>query len=150
MSAGDKPFWETKKLAAMTRREWESLCDRCGQCCLAKIEDEETGEIFYTNVACKLFDSSSCTCSDYEARARRVDDCRVLTPENMDETGWLPESCAYRRLNEGKKLEWWHPLCSGDPGTVRMAGMTVTGRVVSEKHIHPDQLDEHVIDWINT
>ncbi len=149
MTDEGRPFWEVKTLREMTSEEWESLCDRCGRCCLAKIEDEDTGEFFYTNVACELFDIESCTCTDYEKRGNRIHDCRQLTPENIDETDWLPETCAYRRLNEGKTLDWWHPLISGDPGTVRQAGMLVSGKVVSEAHIHPDQLNEHIIDWVS-
>ena len=119
----DKPFWKTKTLAEMTRPEWESLCDGCGRCCLNKLEDEDTGEYLYTRAACKLLDIESCQCSDYKNRSKRVPDCVTLTPANVPELGWLPSSCAYRRLNDGRGLAWWHPLVSGDPETVKQAGI---------------------------
>jgi uncharacterized cysteine cluster protein YcgN (CxxCxxCC family) len=137
-------FWKTKSLAEMTRAEWESLCDGCGRCCLNKLEDEDTGEFHYTRAACKLLDLKTCQCTDYPNRQKKVHDCVALTPQNVGELGWLPESCAYRRLNEGLGLPWWHPLVSGDPDTVREAGISVAGEAYSEKGISVDELVEHL------
>ena len=139
-----QPFWKTKALAEMSREEWESLCDGCGRCCLNKLEDEDTGEFLYTRAACKLLNLETCQCSDYKNRHKKVHDCVALTPKNVGELGWLPESCAYRRLNEGLGLSWWHPLVSGDPDTVREAGISVAGEAYTEKGIMVDELVEHL------
>lgn len=128
-----RPFWETKSLEEMTPREWESLCDGCGLCCLIRFEDEDTGEIIPTRVHCKLFDSESCACSNYADRKRHVPDCIKLTPQNVDTLKWMPLSCAYRRVNEGRGLADWHPLISGDPESVHRAGVSIRGETVSEE-----------------
>lgn len=141
----EPPFWQTKALHEMTGAEWESLCDGCGRCCLNKLEDEDTGEIKYTDVACRLLDLESCRCTSYEDRQRFVPDCRRLTPQNVGTIPWLPQTCAYRLLAEGKDLEWWHPLVSGDPNTVIEAGISVKGRIVSERDT--DDLEGHVVEW---
>ena len=133
--AAGAPYWETKRLEEMTEAEWEALCDGCGKCCLNKIEDIETGEIAPTRVACRLLDLGSCRCADYEDRKRLVSDCIVLSPDNVAEIPWMPRSCAYRRIAEGRGLDWWHPLVSGDPEAVHRAGISVRGRVVSERRI---------------
>lgn len=138
------PFWKEKSLGEMSRAEWESLCDGCGRCCLNKLEDEDTGEFLYTRAACKLLDLGTCRCSDYANRARRVSDCVALTPANVGELGWLPQTCAYRLLDEGKPLPWWHPLVSGDPGTVEEAGISVKGEAYSEEGISVDDLVDHL------
>jgi uncharacterized cysteine cluster protein YcgN (CxxCxxCC family) len=127
-----KPFWETKKLHEMTEAEWESLCDGCGLCCLVRFEDEETLEVIPTRVHCKLFDPEACRCSDYENRKQFVPDCIKLTPFNVEALEWMPKSCAYRRLHEGRGLAPWHPLVSGDPETVHTAGVSVRGETISE------------------
>jgi len=127
-----RPFWEHKKLEEMTVSEWESLCDGCGLCCLIRFEDEETGEIIPTRVHCKLFDAGACRCTDYENRKKHVPDCIKLTPYNIDALEWMPPSCAYRRLHEGKTLPAWHPLVTGDPESVHKAGISVRGQTVSE------------------
>ena len=127
-----RPFWETKSLKEMTPREWESLCDGCGLCCLIRFEDEDTGEIIPTRVHCRLFDSESCACSNYAQRKRHVPDCIKLTPQNVDTLKWMPLSCAYRRVNEGRGLADWHPLISGDPESVHRAGVSIRGETVSE------------------
>jgi hypothetical protein len=127
-----KPFWETKSLEQMSAAEWESLCDGCGLCCLVRFEDEVSGEIVPTRVHCRLFDSERCRCTDYSNRKVKVPDCIKLTPGNIDDLMWMPKSCAYRRLNEGRGLAWRHPLVSGDPETVHTAGVSVRGQTISE------------------
>ncbi len=141
-------FWRHKRLDEMTRAEWESLCDGCGKCCLLKLEFEETGEIAFTDVACKLLDIETARCSDYRNRVRKVPDCVKLTAKNVEGLSFMPPSCAYRLISEGKPLRDWHPLVSGDPETVRLAGMSVSNRVISEVLV-PDEQDllTHVVKW---
>jgi uncharacterized protein len=145
MKNAEKPFWQVKKLGEMTQAEWESLCDGCARCCLNKLEDVDSGEIAYTSVACRLLDTDSCRCKDYKQRTRFVADCIVLTPERVDELKWLPTTCAYRVLAEGGKLADWHPLVSGDPDSVRKAGISVAGRVISERDAV--DLEEYIVTW---
>ncbi len=128
-----RPFWEYKRLEQMTVPEWESLCDGCGLCCLVRFEDEETEEVIPTRVHCKLFDSERCTCKDYPNRKDYVPDCIKLTPYNIEDLQWMPPSCAYRRLHEGKTLPAWHPLVTGDPESVHKAGVSVRGQTVTEE-----------------
>ena len=128
----DRPFWQTKRLEQMTREEWESLCDGCGLCCLVRFEDENTGEVVPTRVHCKLFDSQRCTCTDYANRREHVPDCIKLTPGAIEDLEWMPKSCAYRRLHEGRGLAEWHPLISGDPESVHRAGVSVRGETINE------------------
>lgn len=141
-------FWERHSLAELTQAEWEALCDGCGRCCLHKLEYEDTGEIAYTDIACKLLDLGTARCCDYANRKRHVPDCVQLTPQNLDSINWLPATCAYRRLNEGRGLPRWHPLVSGDPATVRKAGIAVIGRVLPETVVDENDYDEHVVRWI--
>jgi hypothetical protein len=145
-----RPFWETKSLAQMTTREWESLCDGCGLCCLVRFEDEETGEVVPTRVACKLFDPNRCRCTDYENRHSQVPDCIKLTPGNVATLKWMPLSCAYRRLDEGKPLPAWHPLITGDPASVHAAGVSVRGQTISEPSLSSpeDALDFVAREWL--
>ena len=121
----DAPFWKTKSLTEMTGEEWESLCDGCGLCCLVRFEDEDTGEIIPTRVSCRLFDANLCRCKDYENRKKHVPDCIKLTPWNIEALEWMPKSCGYRRVWEGRGLADWHPLVSGDPDSVHAAGVSV-------------------------
>ena len=145
----EKPFWETKALAQMTREEWESLCDGCGLCCLVRFEDEDTGEVIPTRVHCKLFDPTRCTCSDYANRKIHVPDCIKLTPWNIEALEWMPKSCAYRRLHEGRSLADWHHLVSGSRETVHEAGVSVRGQTVSELALGEpeDALDFEAPEW---
>jgi uncharacterized cysteine cluster protein YcgN (CxxCxxCC family) len=128
----EKPFWQTKSLDQMTAAEWESLCDGCGLCCLIRFEDEETGEVIPTRVACKLLDQHLCRCKDYVNRKAHVPDCIKLTPWNIEALAWMPPSCAYRRLHEGRGLPSWHPLITGDPDSVHEAGVSIRDQTVSE------------------
>jgi uncharacterized cysteine cluster protein YcgN (CxxCxxCC family) len=127
-----EPFWRRKTLAQMTAQEWESLCDGCGLCCLVRFEEEDTGEVIPTRVHCKLFDAQACTCVDYANRREHVPDCVKLTPGNISQLPWMPKSCAYRRLHEGRDLPDWHPLVTGDPESVHRAGVSVRGQTISE------------------
>lgn len=139
------PFWKTKALAKMTKAEWESLCDGCAKCCLNKLENDATGEIQYTDIACRLLDTELCRCVSYADRKRFVPDCQILNIQSIKRLTWLPSTCAYRLLDEGKELFWWHPLISGDPETVHEAGISVRGRVVSERDT--DDLEGRVVGW---
>jgi uncharacterized cysteine cluster protein YcgN (CxxCxxCC family) len=143
--ADDLPFWKTTKLGQMSRAQWESLCDGCGKCCLNKLIDDDTEELFFTNVACRQLDLRNCRCKDYTHRHDVVPDCIKLTPRNLAKINWLPETCAYRLIRDGKDLPWWHPLVSGDPTTVHRAGISVRGRAVTETKAGP--LEDHIVDW---
>ena len=144
-SDDDSPFWKRKRLDQMSRPEWESLCDGCGRCCLIKLEDADTGDVDYTDIACRLLDLGSCRCSDYIYRKRRVPDCVVLTAAKLNDLQWMPSTCAYRLVHEGKDLAWWHPLVSGDPATVHQAGISVRNRVVPEER--GDDPEDRIVTW---
>ena len=143
----DQPFWRRKTLAQMTDKEWESLCDGCGQCCLHKLEDSDSGEITPTDVACSYLDHGSCRCSDYQNRRTNVPDCVSLTPELVSTLRWLPATCAYRLVGEGRDLFWWHPLISGDTESVHTAGISVRDKVVSENDV--EDIEQRTIDQLN-
>ncbi|SEO77914.1 hypothetical protein SAMN04490248_11225 [Salinihabitans flavidus] len=140
-------FWERKSLREMSRAEWEALCDGCGKCCLNKLEDEDTGQVDLTCVACRLFDDETCRCGQYEIRHQFVPECIVLTPENIDEHAyWMPRTCAYRLLWEGRPLYDWHPLISGTAETVHAAGVSMRGRTVPEFETDMDDWDDYIIE----
>ena len=141
----DPPFWTTTPLAQMTVEQWESLCDGCGRCCLHKLRDEETEELAFTNVSCRLLDTETCRCSRYKTRRDWVPDCVSLTPATLTEIDWLPPSCAYRLVAEGRDLFWWHPLVSGSAETVHEAGASVRGRAQDERRA--GDLEDHVVTW---
>jgi uncharacterized protein len=144
----DVPFWRRKSLAEMTVGEWESLCDGCGRCCLNKLEEEDTGRVHYTDIGCRLLDAATCRCKDYENRSEAVEDCVRLTPDNASSLKWLPPTCAYRLLANGRDLYWWHPLVSGDPATVHAAGISVRGRVgISEDDLGEQDYEDHIVRW---
>lgn len=144
---GTLPFWREKPLSAMTPAEWESLCDGCARCCLIKLEDEDTAEIWFTDVACRLLDAESCRCTDYANRSERVPGCVPLSPDNVAELSWLPPTCAYRLVGEGRDLYWWHPLVSGDSETVHLAGVSVRGRVLGEEEVAEADLEDRIVEW---
>tara|TARA_B100000575_G_scaffold227768_1_gene188524 strand:+ start:168 stop:623 length:456 start_codon:yes stop_codon:yes gene_type:complete len=137
-------FWKTKTLRQMSPSEWEALCDGCGKCCLVKLIDDLTDDLHYTTVACKLLDCESCQCGDYENRKTLVEDCVILSPRLIEELNWMPSTCAYRLIHEGKDLYWWHPLMSGSPDTVHEAGISVQGRAISEREVKDSELFEYI------
>ncbi|TBW50163.1 YcgN family cysteine cluster protein [Marinobacter halodurans] len=142
------PFWQRKHFHEMTREEWESLCDGCGKCCLTKLEDEDTGEVYYTDLACEYMDGDSCQCTVYSRRQEKVPDCIVLTPDSVGDFHWLPQTCAYRLLAEDKPLPEWHPLVSGDPDSVHRAQVSVRHRTVSNASVPEADWEEHIIHWV--
>lgn len=144
-----QPFWQTKTLEEMTSEEWEAVCDGCAKCCLHKIEDEDSGDVYYTCVACRLLDLGTCRCQDYEHRSALVKDCLLLTVEKVHAIYWLPRSCAYRRLAEGRGLAWWHPLVSGDRESIRQAGVSVCGRIIPESQADLSKIEGMIVDWFD-
>ncbi|MCC5961832.1 MAG: YcgN family cysteine cluster protein [Rhodobacteraceae bacterium] len=146
MSLRDR-FWEDTPLDKMTRDEWEALCDGCGKCCLNKLEDIDTGEVIFTRVACRLFDDATCRCANYAERKAHVPECVVLTPATLDDIAyWMPRTCAYRRLHEGKGLPRWHPLVTGDPQSTHRAGMSVQDRTVSEAALPIEDWEDYPLE----
>ena len=141
-------FWKKYTLSELNRNEWEALCDGCGLCCLVKLEDDETHEIAYTKVACKLLDCQTGQCSDYLNRQQQMPDCIQLTPDMIDTIQWLPSSCAYRRMKEGKSLPTWHYLNSGSKNSVKEARKSVAGRCISEALIHEDEIENYIVRWV--
>lgn len=138
-------FWREKRLEDMSAQEWESLCDGCAKCCLEKLEDPDTGEITFTSVACGLLDLETCRCSNYAERHRYMPDCVPLDPQNVTELKWMPSTCAYRLLAEGKDLPDWHPLITGDAQSVVKAGISVKGRAISVHDV--EDIEDHLADW---
>jgi uncharacterized cysteine cluster protein YcgN (CxxCxxCC family) len=143
-----KPFWRTKSLDEMTHAEFESICDGCARCCLLKLEDETSGQVVYTDIACRLLDVRACRCTDYAHRRRRVRDCLKITPKRAESLTWLPPTCGYRLIAEGKPLAWWHPLVSGDPETVHAAGVSVRGKIFArEREVPKIVYPLRVVQW---
>ncbi|MFO7602968.1 MAG: YcgN family cysteine cluster protein [Gammaproteobacteria bacterium] len=140
MSVLEKPLYQ------LSTKEWESLCDGCGRCCLIKFEDEDTGKYFYTNIVCELWDQKTGRCQDYANRQRRVPDCLDLKQQR--DISFLPNSCAYRLRAQGKALPEWHPLVSGERASVAEAGISIIGKVISEEYVHRQQYLDHIIEWI--
>ena len=140
-------FWETKKLAEMTAEEWESLCDNCGKCCLHKLEDEDTGKIAFTSVACRLINLNTCRCTRYNERTKLVAECLDIRKLDVEKYNWLPSTCAYRLLNEGKELPAWHPLLTGSPASVKRAGVSISSYAIKESMAM--DLEDHIIEWLN-
>ena len=140
-------FWKDKALAELNHEEWEALCDGCGKCCLIKLEDVDNGEIHYTDVGCTLLDSQSCRCRNYENRKTIVTDCVILTTDRLEQIPWMPATCSYRLIYEGKDLPDWHPLVTGDPDSTHQAGQSVAGQIISEDDIDEDDLPSHIKDW---
>ncbi len=141
-------FWHAKTLAELDRQEWESVCDGCARCCLIKLQDEDSGQIVHTNLVCHLLDQERCRCTAYPRRHELVADCIDFRAEVVGQLEWLPRSCAYRRLAEGRGLAAWHPLISGRADTVHAAGVSVRGKVRSESGVDEADLEDHVIDWV--
>ncbi len=141
-------YWQHKQLAQMSDEEWEALCDGCGKCCLHKLIDDETDELYYTDVACELLDTDSVRCSDYPNRHQTIPDCLVFNADNIADLNWLPTTCAYKTLYDGRRLEKWHPLISGDKQSVHRFKRSVKGRCVSEQDVGLDELEEHLVRWV--
>ena len=139
-------FWE-KPLDTLSQAEWEALCDGCGKCCMNKLEDEDTGEVAFTKVACRLFDSETCRCGNYATRLSYVPECVVLTPTTLPDVAYfMPQTCAYRRLHEGKSLPTWHPLLTGDENSPHAALVTMRGWALSEAAVPEDDWEDHLIE----
>ena len=144
----EMPFWKRKTLAQMTPEEWESLCDGCGRCCLIKLEDEDTGEIVHTRVACELLNIGNCHCTDYQRRQEKIPDCVKLATHTVEELGWMPESCAYRLISNGEDLAWWHPLISGSLETVHEAGISIRDFAISETRVKDKAFEKYILKFI--
>lgn len=140
-------FWENKKLHEMNSSEWETLCDKCGKCCVIKLEDYDTKEIHYTNVSCKLLCEKTALCKDYDNRKAMVPDCKILTPNNLKNLRWMPNTCAYKLLNDGYPLPFWHPLVSGNNEEIVKSGNSVQNRVINENEVNVDDLPDYIFDW---
>jgi len=140
-------FWKQKSLTEMSQKEWELLCDGCGRCCLLRLEDEDSGEIFTTRLSCNQLDIGKCRCKAYGDRHQIVPDCIALTPENIGSLDWIPKSCAYRRLYEGRELAWWHPLVSGDPDSVHEAGISVRPWAIDEDRVKEEDVEKYIYEY---
>ena len=143
-------FWQRKSLAEMTQAEWESLCDGCARCCMIKLENADDGTIHHTALVCHLLDIERCRCTSYSKRHELVPDCIEFGADIVAKLRWLPTTCAYRRLAEGKPLSWWHPLVSGSADSVHDAGISVRDRVIPVQMVHEDEMEEHIVQWVET
>jgi uncharacterized cysteine cluster protein YcgN (CxxCxxCC family) len=141
-------WWNVTPLGELSPEQWEDLCDGCAKCCLHKLEDADTGEVFYTKVRCRYLDEQHCRCSDYQNRSRLVPNCISLSPDNLEQLAWLPVTCAYRLRFQGQPLPDWHPLVSGSRDSVHLAGISIRGRAVSDEYVHPDGFEEHIVNWV--
>jgi uncharacterized cysteine cluster protein YcgN (CxxCxxCC family) len=144
----EQPWYNALPLDRLDAQQWEALCDGCARCCLHKLEDEDTGEVFYTSVRCRYLDEERCRCTDYARRSVLVPNCVHLDPQAARDYNWLPASCAYRLRAAGRPLPMWHPLVSGDPDSVHRAGISIRGRAISDEYVHADGYDEHIIHWV--
>tara|TARA_Y100001970_G_scaffold258972_1_gene339460 strand:- start:615 stop:1055 length:441 start_codon:yes stop_codon:yes gene_type:complete len=142
-------FWIEKAMTAMSEREWESLCDGCGRCCLLKLEEIDAEKVHYTAAVCRYLDQKTCKCSQYKQRNKLVPTCVKFSSKDIESLKWMPFTCAYRKVAEGRDLDWWHHLVSGSKNTVHEAGISVRGKCVSELFVHPDDLDEKIIQWVH-
>ncbi len=140
-------WWDRKKLSELTDTQWEQLCDHCGKCCLLKLEDEDTGDVYYTDVSCKLMNEDDCTCSKYHEREVLVPDCLKLTKDNLEEIAWMPLSCAYRRIMEGRGLPDWHHLVCGDKSEIHQQGHSIVGKFICESQVNEDDIEERIVEW---
>jgi uncharacterized cysteine cluster protein YcgN (CxxCxxCC family) len=141
-------WWNDKPLAQLSTAEWEALCDGCAKCCLHKLEDEDSGAVFYTKVRCRYLEEQSCRCTDYDNRSVLVPNCIALRPNDLQDLAWLPNTCAYRLRAADQPLPDWHPLVSGDANSVHEAGISIRGRAISDEYVHPDGYDEHIVRWV--
>lgn len=145
LDGDDQPFWKRKTLEEMTAEEWESLCDGCGRCCLVKLEDEDTGEVYLTRLACGLLSVKTCRCKDYPNRFMKMPDCLAIDVKRARELSWLPKTCGYRIVAEGRDLPWWHPLVSGTQETVHQAGISVRSLAMSERRVKQENYWRYII-----
>jgi len=141
-------WYNTLSLEQLDEQQWEALCDGCAKCCLHKLEDEDSGEIFYTRIRCRYLDEATCRCSDYSRRSELVPNCIHLNRDNARDLTWLPSTCAYRLRGAGEPLPQWHPLVSGRDASVHEAGISIRGRALSDEYVHPEGYDEHVVNWV--
>lgn len=143
----EAPFWRAKRLGELSNAEWESLCDGCGKCCVVRLRDDDTDRVFDTRIACKLLDQYACRCTRYEQRATLVPMCVALSPRNIGSLDWMPRTCAYRLIWQGRDLPAWHHLVSGSRETIHETGMSVRGQTVSENNVKPDDLEDYLVEW---
>ena len=144
----EQPWYNALPLDRLDPQQWEALCDGCARCCLHKLEDADTGEVFYTSVRCRYLDEARCRCGDYARRSELMPNCVHLDPLSVRDYHWLPATCAYRLRAEGSLLPEWHPLVSGDADSVHRAGISIRGRAISDEYVHADGYDEHIIHWV--
>ena len=142
------PFWQEKRLVDMSMEQWEALCDGCGKCCLVQLEDEDSGQRCFTDLACKYFNIEQGGCTAYEQRSQKMPTCVKLTPQNLAEVYWLPMTCAYRLINEGKQLPAWHPLLTGNKKSVAESGHAMAGRVIPILAVDEENWEDHIVDWV--